>query len=50
MVAKQTQRRYGICAYAIHLVYGQIEYIAQMIVAKTRSISIEAKRLFFKPN
>jgi len=50
IVAKHTQRRYGICIYVIYLAYGKIAIIAQIRVTSTSKISTVAKRLLFKPN
>jgi hypothetical protein len=49
-VANETQIKYGIWIYVIHFAYGNIAIIAHIIVAKTRTISMDAYKLFFKPN
>lgn len=53
MVAKETQARYGMFIYTTQRNSGEechTAVSAQMSVPKTSRISIEAKRLFLRPN
>lgn len=50
MVANETHSKYGICIYVTHLAYGHMATIAQIRVIKTKTMSIDARLRFFKPN
>jgi len=50
IVANETQSKYGIWTYAIHLACGYMAIMAQIRVPSTSKISTAAKRLFCKPN
>jgi hypothetical protein len=50
VVAKVTQRRYGIWKYITQGRYGNMAIIAQMSVLRTRRTSRAARRLFFRRN